>query len=55
MKDGRHSQFISHTFPPGAYTVHVWGFDQQGDRADWTLTVIVTGQTAAVQAGHPGG
>lgn len=55
MKDDRHSQFISHTFRPGTYTVQVWGFDQQGDRAGWTLTVVVTGQTATVEAGSPGG
>lgn len=55
MQNDRRSVFIAHTYArPGSYTVHIWGFDQQGDRADWTLTLSVTPRLITTVQAHPG-
>ena len=55
MLNDRRSAFIDHTFRPGRYTIRVWAFDQQGDRADWTLLVSCRGGSClAIGPGAPG-
>ena len=61
MADGRHGGIFTHSYHPGTYHVRVWAFDQQGDQAAWSMTLVIrpwqllpgVTLTLAAQAGAP--